>query len=161
MPKKEQPEFTVSDRRKFTQEGELRDDAAATEDAATPAEIPQTGRVDFQREEPPPPAPTSQEQEAQHEAYQKSNQRIDQMLGEQPGNTHSAADFEMTFERLIASLYMSAMLQMGLMAPDGEQPRVDIMGARQTVDTLAILRDKTKGNLSDAEEKALTNILFE
>ena len=35
------------------------------------------------------------------------------------------------------------------------------MGARQTVDTLAILRDKTKGNLSDAEEKALTNILFE
>ena len=61
---------------------------------------------------------------------------------------HSAKEFEMTFERFLASLYMTAMLQLGLMHQQGEQPRMDIIGARQTIDTLALLAEKTKGNLT-------------
>ena len=41
------------------------------------------------------------------------------------------------------------------------QPQVDLMGARQTIDTLALLQTKTKGNLTPAEESMLQNVLYE
>ena len=44
----------------------------------------------------------------------------------------------MTFERFLASLYMTAMLQLGLMHEQGGQPRIDLIGARQTIDTLSL-----------------------
>jgi hypothetical protein len=74
---------------------------------------------------------------------------------------HSAKDLEMTFERFLASLYMSAMLQLGLMHEQGGQPRIDLIGARQTIDTLALLQEKTKNNLTSKEEDFLQNCLYE
>ena len=74
---------------------------------------------------------------------------------------HSAKDFEITFERFLASLYMTAMLQLGLMRQQGGQPQVDIIGARQTIDTLSLISEKTKGNLTPAEENFLQNSLYE
>ncbi len=41
------------------------------------------------------------------------------------------------------------------------KPQVDLIGARQTIDTVALLQDKTKGNLTDAEKNMLQNILYE
>ena len=67
----------------------------------------------------------------------------------------------MTFERFLASLYMTAMMQLGLMRQQGEQPRIDIIGARQTIDTLSLIAEKTKGNLTPAEENFLQNSLYE
>ena len=67
----------------------------------------------------------------------------------------------MTFERFLASLYMTAMMQLGLMHEEGGQPRIDLIGARQTVDTLSLLSEKTKGNLTSAEENFLQNALYE
>ncbi len=46
-------------------------------------------------------------------------------------------------------------------APQGEKPEVDIIGARQTIDTVAMLQEKTKGNLTPQEEGMLQNILYE
>ena len=77
------------------------------------------------------------------------------------GQPHRAQDFEMTFEKFIASIYMSALMQLGLAAPQGEKPAVDLIGARQTIDTLAVLQEKTKGNLTPAEENMLQNLLYE
>jgi len=74
---------------------------------------------------------------------------------------HSAKDFEITFERFLASLYMTAMLQLGLMRQQSEQPRVDIIGARQTIDTLSLIAEKTKGNLTGVEQNFLQNSLYE
>jgi hypothetical protein len=74
---------------------------------------------------------------------------------------HSAKDFEINFERFMASLYMTAMVQMGLMRQQGAQPQVDIIGARQTIDTLSLISEKTKGNLTPAEENFLQNSLYE
>jgi hypothetical protein len=68
---------------------------------------------------------------------------------------------EMTFERFMASLYMTAMLQLGLMQEERGQPRIDLLGARQTVDTLGLLAEKTKGNLTPSEENFLQNCLYE
>ena len=68
---------------------------------------------------------------------------------------------EMNFERLVESFYMTALIQMGAVRPEGEQPRVDIIGARQTIDSLTLLQEKTKGNLTDREQTLLQNVLFE
>src|SRR5205085_2979652 len=105
-----------------------------------------------------PPPPTAAEQKEQAEAYEKSAKDMDTRV-ELSG--HSAKELEMTFERFVASLYMTAMLQLGLMHEQGGQPRVDLIGARQTIDTLGLMAQKTKGNLTSAEEGFLQNCLYE
>ena len=105
-----------------------------------------------------PPPPTAAEQRAQADAYRESSKELDSRV-ELSGR--SAKEFEMTFERFLASLYMTAMLQLGLMHQQGEQPRVDVIGARQTIDTLSLLAEKTKGNLTSTEETFLQNSLYE
>ena len=150
------PDFVVSDRRKFTEEGELRSEVR--DDA--PSQSPQaTQSAPTTAQEQLPPTPTHAEQEAQHKEYRASNKKLDDMLAE--GGHGKAEDFEMTFERLVQSLYVTAMLQLGLMHREGENPQPDIIGARQTIDTLGVLKDKTKGNLSKPEENLLQNALFE
>ena len=164
--KHEQSSFTVTDRRLFTSDGELRSEAAeqaepskppvaaAKEPATEQAENPVTTLAD--RDMPSPPS--AAEQEAQAAAYKQSSKDLDTEV-ELSG--HSAKDYEITFERFLASLYMTAMLQLGLMRQQGEQPRVDIIGARQTIDTLTLIADKTKGNLTPTEQNFLQNSLYE
>jgi hypothetical protein len=89
-----------------------------------------------------PAAPTAAEQQAQADAYRKSSKELDSRV-ELSGR--SAKEFEMTFERFLASLYMTAMLQLGLMHQQGEEPRMDIMGARQSIDTLLCWPKKPRG----------------
>ena len=168
MPdKKNDTGFTVTDRRLFTSEGELRSDApeekpqetksgssaAAQGPAAAPE--PATGpEVDSRI----PPPPSADEQKNSADAYHKSSKDLDARV-ELSG--HSAKEFEMTFERFMASLYMSAMMQLGMMHEEGGQPRIDLIGARQTIDTLSLLQEKTKGNLTKTEENFLQNSLYE
>jgi hypothetical protein len=70
-------------------------------------------------------------------------------------------DTEMTFERLVASLYMQAMMQLGMLREENVPPQPDLIGARQSIDTIALLNDKTKGNLTEREANMLQNVLFE
>ncbi len=69
----------------------------------------------------------------------------------------------MTFEKFIASLYMSALMQLGLAAPQGAKPEVDLIGARQTIDTLAHLAGEDQGQShagggEHAAERACTSL---
>jgi hypothetical protein len=66
-----------------------------------------------------------------------------------------------SFEHIIQSFYVSAMVAMGAGTEPGQKARVDILGARQSIDMLALLQDKTKGNLTPKEEATLQNVLFE
>jgi hypothetical protein len=167
--KHEDSGFTVTDRRPFTSEGELRKEAEEEVEPLQPAasaarkpapaeKIPSAdGAVPpLDREIPPPP--TKAEQEAQAAAYRQSSKDVDSEV-ERSGR--SAKEFEMTFERFLASLYMTAMLQLGLMREQGAQPQIDMIGARQTIDTLSLLAEKTKGNLTRTEENFLQNSLYE
>src|SRR3984957_13387513 len=169
--KHEQSGFKVTDRRLFTADSELRGEAAEEVETArsTPAAAPQAATspekvqapaaadtVEADREMPTPPS--SAEQEAQAAAYKQSSKDLDTQV-ELSG--HSAKDFEITLERFLASLYMTAMMQLGLMRQQGGQPQVDIIGARQTIDTLTLISEKTKGNLSAAEQNFLQNSLYE
>jgi hypothetical protein len=169
--RQEQSGFKVTDRRLFTAEGELRSEAA--EEVEAPKAAAPTVIQDAPAAEAPapvaagangildheiPPPPSSAEQEAQAAAYRQSAKDVDTQV-ELSG--HSAKDFEITFERFLASLYMTAMMQLGMMRQQGAQPQVDIIGARQTVDTLSLIAEKTKGNLTPAEENFLQNSLYE
>lgn len=183
--KRQDAGFTVTDRRLFTEDGELRKDVAeqveapktAAPPAPAPVSVPTPTQTAAQETAPAgnsvaafpaeadgtlgqdvPPAPTAAEQKAQADAYRESSQELDSRV-ELSGR--SAKEFEMTFERFLASLYMTAMLQLGLMHQQGEQPRLDIIGARQTIDTLSLLAEKTKGNLTSTEENFLQNSLYE
>ena len=171
--KHEQSGFKVTDRRLFTSEGELRAEAAEEVEPPPKASTPIATKETVSAEKPPAPVavdaeavadrempmpPTSAEQEAQAAAYRQSSKDVDTQV-EMSG--HSAKDFEITFERFLASLYMTAMMQLGLMRQKGEQPQVDIIGGRQTIDTLSLISEKTKGNLTPAEENFLQNSLYE
>ena len=169
MAEKKQESFTVTDRRLFTSEGEIRQEvsqeevssAAGSTPQPAPAAQPDLAQPDLAPPGPEadaPPAPTAAEQKEQADAYRKSAKDLDARV-ELSG--HSTKELEMTFERFMASLYMSAMLQLGLMHEQGGQPRVDLIGARQTIDTLSLLSEKTKGNLTRAEENFLQNCLYE
>ncbi len=161
MPEKKQESFTVTDRRLFTAEGDIRDEVPQ-EEVSTAPPAPKSEAVQNvappQSEAEAPPAPTAAEQKEQADAYRKSAKDLDARV-ELSG--HSTKDLEITFERFMASLYMSAMMQLGLMHEQGGQPRVDLIGARQTIDTLSLLSEKTKGNLTSAEENFLQNVLYE
>jgi hypothetical protein len=164
MPDKKDTGFTVTDRRLFTADGDLRRDVEEEQEKSAPvAQAPPKEKAAAPAAEPPaaeemPAAPTIAEQQAQKDAYQNSSKDLDARV-ELSG--HSSKELEMTFERFIASLYMTAMLQLGLMHEEGGQPRIDLIGARQTIDTLGLLGEKTKGNLSSREENFLQNSLYE
>lgn len=165
MPeKKKTPEFVVTDRRKFTSEGELRDDSAPLPEAPAPPAPPalaESPSAAAPTPEPPPaardvpPPPSADEQRASHDAYQGRR------LGAQGAVRSRAEDFQMTFERLVASLYMTAMVQLGLIREEGAEPLADLVGAQQTIDTIGLLAEKTRGNLTDAEVSLLQNSLYE
>ena len=163
MAEKKDSGFTVSDRRLFTSEGELRRDVPE-ETTETPdrkasgSTAAPDAPVTSQSTDPEVPPPTAAEVKAQADAYQKSSKDLDARV-ELSG--HSAKDLEITFERFLASLYMTAMLQLGLMHEQGGQPRIDLIAARQTIDTLGLLQEKTKGNLTAQEEGFLQNVLYE
>ncbi len=105
------------------------------------------------------PAPTAAETAAQHTAYQKSTRELDTLL--EQANPGMPAQGAVTFEHVIQSFYLSAIMAMGAGTEPGKKPRIDIVGARQAIDMLAVLADKTKGNLSAKEEKLLQTVTFE
>jgi len=181
MSEKE-PELIITDRRKFRADGEptgvvsapteFKPDTASATTAPVAENIPVEGNKVVQMpqkkaDEPPGNvaeegafnAPTDEQISATHSAYNSSTHQIDEVLAAANPGIQSMA--EMNFSRLVQSIYMTAMMQMGAVAQEGQQPRVDILGARQSVDMLGVLSDKTKGNLTPEENTLLSTALFD
>lgn len=102
---------------------------------------------------------TAEETAEQRAAYAHSSRQVDDMLRQ--ANPGMEGTGTITFEHIIQSFYVSAMIAMGAGTEPGQKARVDILGARQSIDMLALLQDKTKGNLTPKEEATLQNVLFE
>ena len=65
-----------------------------------------------------------------------------------------------SFEFLTRSLSMQAEMQLGLMRTGSEEePAADLELARHTIDLMALLQEKTKGNLTLEEQRLLENSL--
>jgi hypothetical protein len=173
--------FVVTDRRKFTLDGTPRPDAdpsptpepreapAATpaaepplefkSHAAPPPEQPAVAEPTSPAAPDLPPPPTASEMEQANAAYQQTSERLDTAVrAANPGMDHPPT---MSFEQIVQSIYMSTIMQLGGATQEGQQPRVDLMGARQSIDMLSILADKTKGNLTPQESALMDNALFE
>jgi Domain of unknown function (DUF1844) len=174
------PKFEVIDRRKIkaNEEREQGQSAAPAEERAEEAVAPGAGpqlvvpeeEQEFTAEpaadaaeasanpEMPPP-PTAEESQQQKSAYDASAQRLEDLVRAQ--NPAMGAPPPVGFEHLVQQLYLSAMVQMGAGTPEGQRPRVDILGAKQTIDLMGVLAEKTRGNLTKTEEETLQTVLFE
>jgi hypothetical protein len=176
----DKPKFEVIDRRKMKAEEEHE----GQQHPATPAEAePATGggphlvvnesNSEARREPAPaatpeaaaaaeaemPTPPTAQESREQKAAYDASAQHLEDMVRAQ--NPAMGAQPQISFEHLVQQFYVSAMIQMGAGAQEGQRPKVDILGARTTIDLLGVLAEKTRGNLTEAEDKIMQTVLFE
>lgn len=66
------------------------------------------------------------------------------------------------FSTFVLSINSSALVQLGLIEdPASGQKTKNLPLAKQTIDLLAMLEEKTKGNLTNDEENILKNILYE
>lgn len=66
------------------------------------------------------------------------------------------------FTALVVSLASSAYLHLGeIPDPEGRQPVLNLEVARHTIDMLAMLRDKTRGNLTPEEGQILQRFLYD
>jgi hypothetical protein len=175
------PKFEVIDRRKYkadeeehaqqSEQAASATPAAETEAKAGPrlvteppkaaaAESPQVADAGEETEVPAmPPPPTAEESQQQKTAYDASAQRLEDLVRAQ--NPGVGPQPPVTFDQLVQQLYLSAMIQMGAGTQEGQRARVDIVGARQTIDLLGILAEKTKGNLTPDEDRILQTMLFE
>lgn len=76
-------------------------------------------------------------------------------------------DFEMplppaSFSFLVLSMRAQAEMQLGLMHfGEEEKPKPNLTLARHTIDMMAMLKDKTKGNLELEEQRMLENSITE
>lgn len=69
---------------------------------------------------------------------------------------------EMSFPDFLLGLSTQALMFMGEIPPmPGEPTQIDLSAAQQMIDVLALLQQKTRGNLDGGEEAMLKNILFD
>jgi hypothetical protein len=186
MPEKE-PQVTFTDRRKISSDGEIRPGVAESEAAEEKRRQAETSKAAAAAAEPIAPAkqasaaaspsaapaqvaepapeeqlpdgPTDKESADSNAAYKETTQQLDEMLrAKTPDSSHLGP---IVFDHLVQSMYMTAMMSMGAGTQPGEKPRIDLMGARQTIDLIGVLQDKTKGNLTTNEQRLLESALFE
>ena len=176
--------FVVTDRRKFTMDGEVRPDAerrpeaepvvhvqqtvaasvasvAGPQAVSTPEvreeALPEAESLDDQQDL--PPAPTEEQIARSKAAYEQTTDRLDTAIrATNPGGEHSRP---MDLVQMVQSFYMTAILQLGGATEEGQQPQLDLLGARQSIDMLAVLTEKTEGNLSADETRLLESALFD
>ena len=166
MEKEKKPEFVVTDRRKFTVEGEPRADAQA-ETPSQAAEPANSVSKPAAPPQPEPPAAPKQEKSAAKPEPAASPKQASAGAGPDLATGYSAererASFggqKMEFVHLLDMLVQTAMMYSGAM-DSGAERRVDIVGLRQMIDLIAVLGEKTRGNLTEQEEGILKNTLFQ
>jgi hypothetical protein len=137
-------ELKVTDKRIFTPEGELREEFR---NEIRPSE-PQAAK--------PAEAPAAKPAEKPAEKKEPSRAERKRSIAEKAQNP--GTQFTEFLERLLAEAYM--MLGM-LPNPYGGKPQIDAVAARQIIDIITMLKEKTAGNLTPDEDDFLNTHLGE
>jgi hypothetical protein len=169
MPDKngdEPVELKVIDRRKFTSEGDVRSDFETLKEDEPAVSAPEPSA--------PQPATAPSHPDSLAESTTSGAGHAPQSAPETtpaPDETSAKKPPEepadglrggIQFEQLIMSLVSTAMLQLGLAARPGEVPASpDLPSAKETIDLIGILQEKTKGNLTLQEDKIFSGSLQE
>ena len=140
--------FKVVDRRLFTEDGELRKDASDQDRRWEEESAKKTAATSTQKTQPKPdaaPAP-----EAGITAPSPTEEAA-------PEETHQPSR---SFQMLVDFLTRNAAAMLGGMAdPRTGQAFLDLEGAREVIDMLDALREKTHGNLAKADDDLLMEVL--
>jgi uncharacterized protein DUF1844 len=143
MSEGEEKPIRVVDRRMFTPEGDLRPDFEPEEPALEPSKPSEPAAESRSTSEVPPPTPGSAPRDDAESAP-------------------SAGEARSEFARIVTSLATTAYSALGLLAdPSTGVRHRDLAVARQMIDWLAILEQKTRGNLSFEESDLLSRVLYE
>jgi len=149
-PKDSKPkELKVTDKRIFTPEGDIREEFRADIKPADP-QAP--------RPEPPPEKPAEKPPQDRREANAGpppggERRRTMAERAESPGTPF--AEF---VQQLIAQAYMFLGM---LRSPHSPKPVIDVAAARDMIEILTMIKEKTAGNLTPEEEDFLTAHLGE
>ena len=141
-------ELKVTDKRIFTPEGDIREEfrkdiRPAGPEAAAHSKAPEVAAA--------PPAPGEKSKTTEPPPAERTRTLADQ--AQNPGTAF--ADF---VEQLIAQGYMALGM---LKNPYQQKPSVDAPAARQMIEILGVLKEKTAGNLTEQEEDFLNTHLGE
>ncbi|MCD4831646.1 MAG: DUF1844 domain-containing protein [Anaerohalosphaeraceae bacterium] len=99
-------------------------------------------------------------QKAQKEKETLKEKEEEQGKAETPAETKDARKLPQgNLSSLLSMLATQAMFAMGLIGEEGTEPKKDMQLAKFQIDILESLEEKTKGNLTDEEEKMLKDIL--
>jgi hypothetical protein len=152
LPKdaREKPEIKVTDKRIFTAEGDIREEFRNEIHPETPAEKP----PEPEPAETKPPAAERRSQPAGTPPPETGERR--RTMADKASNPGSP--FTNFIEPLIAQGYMSLGM---LRNPYQPQSKVDVGAARQMIDILTLLKEKTAGNLTADEDDFLETHLGE
>lgn len=78
------------------------------------------------------------------------------------GPSASRPPHEIDFSTFALSLGSSVLVHLGELAPPGaEPPERDLPLAKQTIDILGMLAEKTRGNLTADEERLVEHLLYD
>jgi len=152
--------FQVVDRRRFDAEGRERqheepiapEQAPAQQVAGATAEASSAAYAQTAQ-----PQPSSAARPAAQAATLQGDQEIAQQFRMEEGE---APEGDVSFMSFLMSLATQALVQVGEMEPpEGMQIPVDVEAARQTIDILAMLQRKTRGNLSGDEARFLEEVV--
>jgi len=99
---------------------------------------------------------TLKDQKEEEEAPKKEEKKAEQ----EEAKARQTPLPEVNFNSLIFSLSSSALLHLGEIAdPQSGEKKKDLGLAKHTIDTIAMLKKKTSGNLDEEEGKFIENIL--
>jgi len=155
--------FKVSDRRRFDESGQVKDEPDGVDGAGEEAGGRQVVRPEGKGEE--KKAEDKKEEVGEEEGRKRSLR--DRIFGAkdkagESGEKEKAPLPEMNFPMFIISLSQSAFIHLGEVAdPISNEKRKDLPMAKQTIDILGMLQEKTKGNLTKEEENFLESILYD
>ncbi len=140
---KQEETFKVVDRRLFTESGELRKEV-----------VEQHNREEEAAKKAAPPAPPQATR----------NTSLESAGASAPASPDQAASNAIepsrSFQMLVDFLTRNAAAMLGGMAdPRTGQAFLDLEGAREMIDMLDALREKTRGNLATADEDLLIEVL--
>jgi hypothetical protein len=146
---KPKSEIKVTDKRIFTAEGDIREEFRSqitpSEPSAAPAPAP-----------PAPEEPPTNERRRESKEPPKETGDRRRTIADKAKNPDSP--FANFIEPLIAQAYMSLGM---LRNPYQPQAKIDVGAARQMIDILTLLQEKTAGNLTPDEEDFLHTHLSE
>ena len=149
-------ELKVTDKRIFTPDGDIREEFKTEIKPAEPqaAKAPEPAKPS----EPQPAPAQPPKQQAQQQRRVEDRRQDDRGRTMADKATNPGSPFTNFIEPLIAQAYMSLGL---LRNPYQPQTKVDAAAARQMIEILTLLQEKTAGNLTPDEEDFLETHLGE